>query len=209
MTYGNVNQNARALTPWKSCDTTGYTENGWPRDCDGSGSDVRVQYEPHTWEGWDTDNKYDAHGDRNARDVLVHELFHALQYITASTVPGSTTQLNADGWGNYREFHGCLVENIYRSETGRTQGIRGDHNIVHTRLSAKSWGADLVADDLKFYKRYSLEIDKLNFAGNLLPFVRRMQNPANFPARVWNPIRAGWVDTLAQSLPAPALPLSH
>jgi hypothetical protein len=191
--FRSIGQSSNAHRQWDRCRPLADTA------CTGKGTSATIWYEPVFWEKEDhhvlkdpfevDGATLDTHRDRRSDDVLVHELFHALQSMTGTIMLGDTPEIAKNGWVSLREFHAILVENIYRAESGRQKGLRGDYDLAHVRLSSKTGGADLVASDKAFYVAYRREIDALYNAPMLNTFIGSMA--AGFvPEHVWNPIHA-------------------
>src|SRR5262245_48768972 len=192
--FENVQARPRTVIDSLRPDWFGTREGGT-----GNGTDVVIAIEPHAFRGFDTKSGYDRHGDMDPEAALVHELFHALRYMlgVATRVPVGA------GFDDLEEFYAVLIENIYRSETGRTAGLRADHDAVFHRLSDKllTVGVLLMHPDF-YYETYKEAIDALCDTPGMRSFFRELGD-LSYPAHVWNPIRA-WTEMLARgSWPIP------
>jgi hypothetical protein len=172
-----------------------------PGPCTGGGSDSVIWFEPDCWRGADTDDDLDDLNDRGPDDVLIHEMFHAYRQMLGLF----TTESMRDGYDWLEEFYAIVFENIYRSETGRTFTLRGDHALKHHRLSDLRGGAALVASDKLYYLTYQKEIDRLRWEPRMNSVIRVLSDP-QYPKSVWNPLR---VEVRKVEMPGQVLELSH
>jgi hypothetical protein len=108
---GNYIDAAKAGTPGKMC----LPEKKSDRvEGTGKGADTVIAFKP---EAWGAGGVAGNQGPGSAADeILVHELFHADRYVRGvrNSCFGAPS-----GWGDYEEFLGVTICNVFSSETKR------------------------------------------------------------------------------------------
>lgn len=181
---------ARPVSPEKAVVVGSSPAYCAPNVCSGGGTDVVILFEPSTWNGPATVANLDPFGDETPADVLFHEMVHAYRFMLGI----GTTETMAKGFHFLEEFYAILLANIYRSETGRTVGLRADHSLPRHRLSEMPGdgiytGAVYARNAAMYYTEYKYEIDRL-CAEPRMDTVCRPLGAATYPQQVWNPIRS-------------------
>jgi hypothetical protein len=95
---------------------------------------------------------YDKDPRWKAEDILLHELFHALRMLTIPDWKTQTHRRLPGPFVHVEELYAILVTNMYVSERGRDNELRG------------SWSADyevLDSNDLKIRLDYGLYLTRL------------------------------------------------
>ncbi|MBL8231572.1 MAG: hypothetical protein JNL98_23955 [Bryobacterales bacterium] len=158
--------------------TTGKENQCLKVACAAGGSDVVIRFEPQTYTNTFFREQWDRSGIVRPDDVLLHELIHALRIMRG--ILDWTPMGNK--YDRVEEFCVILLTNIYVSEVGRTNDLRGDHRAPFVTLKQANhshWGdADVI-----HYMNFQKEIDGLVKA---MPDICAAITSLNIE---WNPIR--------------------
>lgn len=113
-------------------------------------------------------------------DVLFHELVHAYRYLVGRLKPDQ----RSDGFDDDEEFLAIMLTNIYTSDAGRKNALRGSHKLDFETLgqTQSSFGAHPHV----FYIVNRQEIDR--FCTEEPDIANPIANLKD-PVAAWNPIR--------------------
>lgn len=119
----------------------------------GKGADVVLFFSARTWTTpWDWPGKPDGRPGFLADEVLFHELVHITRMIR-----GKETHIGVEGrpnFGNIEEYFATVIANIYLSDKGQDNRLRG----VYSGGGPKDWS--VMKDPDKFYDN----VDKLTIS---------------------------------------------
>jgi hypothetical protein len=100
------------------------------------------------------DKLFPYHTDPRWRpdDLLIHELFHALRILAIPNLWKLPHWRLENGFGKVEELYAILVANMYRSELGLDDQLRGSHSSTFDVLDS---------NDLKIRLDYGLHLTRL------------------------------------------------
>lgn len=152
----------------------------------GGGSDVRVFFHPSAWTSHDQVRGFDTMADNiQPDDVLFHELFHALRFMKGLFEEIKT----GDTWEYTEEMMAVIATNVYVSELGRGDSLRGSHSLKFESLkdNKSTFGGDLTVGR-NFYNSNFKIVDQI--AREMPDFTGPLEK-TDAASRVadWNPFR--------------------
>jgi Effector protein len=142
----------------------------------GGGSDIILNFEPYSWNGFDTMIGHDPGQDQEPDDVLLHELVHCLRMMRGQFAKYTIAGPFVDS----EELLAVMIRNMYVAQVGRVKSLQAQYGPLVFQAMKGSW-FNTVAD---FYHDHEKVIEQ---------FVREMPDICNsFGAMVgfWNPFRA-------------------
>jgi hypothetical protein len=146
----------------------------------GGGSDIVLNYEPYTWNGYDTLIGQDPGGDQQPDDVLLHELVHCLRMMRGQLYKYTVVGPFQDS----EELLAVMIRNMYVAQMGRVNSLQARYGAPVFQTMTGSW-FKTVTD---FYHDYGAIIEQ---------FCREMPDVCDpFASMVgfWNPFRTRAVD---------------
>jgi hypothetical protein len=142
----------------------------------GGGSDIVLNYEPYTWNGYDTLLGHDPGGDQQPDDVLLHELVHCLRMMRGQFYKYTV----AGPFQDSEELFAVMIRNMYVAQMGRVNSLQAKYGPLVFETMKGSWFktvTDFYHDHERVIEQLCLEMpDICNRFGAMVGF--------------WNPFRA-------------------